>query len=295
MITHHQQHQRHQQAGFALALILIVVALIALVVGFMARSTGDAGDLRNKDEARLEANGLIGSASSLQAQFSTYLATTGTKAYQIYAARGGTDAVRTNIANLYRPDGAIVPPKFNPRAYDTGAIADTCTAAGNNSDTDGNGCMWYLTRMNLGLGNNVVGVDPVLGTELVGSAMTNEVVAFTFPLRLSVCQQLNNNLNGADLNANLVLATSPGGWSINGWGKLSPPVLNQRWSSWTTTSGDAAASGMGIEFMNGSIFPANPGAATFLPVINGSPRQNFCVVSGSVDGFLVYGQTVFIQ
>ncbi len=289
MIAHHQQHQRHQQAGFALALILIVVALIALVVGFMARSTGDAGNLRNKDEARLEANGLIGSASSLQAQFSTYLATTGTKAYQIYAARGGTDAVRTNIANLYRPDGAIVPPKFNPRAYDTGAIADTCTAAGNNSDTDSNGCMWYLTRMNLGLGNNIMEST----TSTNGSAMTNEVVALTFPLRLSVCQQLNNNLSGADLNADPVAATL----AINAWGKLAPPAAGQQWSSVVNldqNAGTAPAAAQG-QFVNGTNFAANAGAATFLPVINGSPRQNFCVSSAAPNARFVYGQTVFIQ
>ena len=254
MITHHQQHQRYQQAGFALALILIVVALIALVVGFMARSTGDAGNLQNKDEARLEANGLIGSASSLQAQFSTYLATTGTKAYQIYAARGGTDAVRTNIANLYRPDGAIVPPKFNPRAYDTGVIADTCTAAGNNSDTDSNGCMWYLTRMNLGLGNNIT--ENAGSTN--GSAMTNELVAFTFPLRLSVCQQLNNNLSGEDLNADPVAATL----AINAWGKLAPPAAGQQWSSVVNldqNAGTAPAAAQG-QFVNGTNFAANAGA-----------------------------------
>lgn len=289
MIAHHQQHQRHQQAGFALALILIVVALIALVVGFMARSTGDAGNLQNKNEARLEANGLIGSASSLQAQFSTYLATTGTKAYQIYAARGGTDAVRTNIGNLYRPDGAIVPPKFNPRAYDTGAIADTCTAAGNNSDTDSNGCMWYLTRMNLGLGNNIV--DPANPANNVGSAMTNEVVAFTFPLRLSVCQQLNNNLSGENLDANPVAATL----AINAWGKLAPPAAGQQWSSVVNldqNAGTAPAAAQG-QFVNGTNFALNAGAATFLPVINGSPRQNFCV--SSADNRFVYGQTVFIQ
>lgn len=287
MIAHHQQHQRHQQAGFALALILIVVALIALVVGFMARSTGDAGNLQNKDEARLEANGLIGSASSLQAQFSTYLATTGTKAYQIYAARGG--ALQNNIGNLYRPDGAIVPPKFNPRAYDTGAIADTCTGNGNgnNSDTDSNGCMWYLTRMNLGLGNNIV--DPANPANNVGSAMTNEVVAFTFPLRLSVCQQLNNNLSGENLNADPEAATL----AINAWGKLAPPVAGQQWSSVVNLTGNASTAFANAQFVNGTNFAANAGAATFLPVINGSPRQNFCV--SSTDNRFVYGQTVFIQ
>ncbi len=287
MITHHQQHQRHQQAGFALGLILIVVALIALVVGFMARSTGDAGNLQNKDEARLEANGLIGSASSVQAQFSTYLATTGTKAYQIYAARGGAN--NANIANLYRPDGAIQPPKFNPRAYDTDVIADTCTAAGNNSDTDSNGCMWYLTRMNLGLGNNIM--ESAVSTN--GSAMTNELVAFTFPLRLSVCQQLNNNLSGEDLNADPVAATL----AINAWGKLAPPAAGQQWSSVVDldqNAGTAPAAAQG-QFVNGTNFAANAGAATFLPVINGSPRQNFCVSSAAPNARFVYGQTVFIQ
>jgi type II secretory pathway pseudopilin PulG len=279
MISVQKHPHAEAQAGFALALILIVVALIALVVGFMARSSGDAGNLRNRDEARLEANGLIGSASSLQAQFSTYLATTGTKAYQIYAARGGAN--NANIANLYRPDGAIQPPKFNPRAYDTGAIADTCTGAGNNSDTDSNGCMWYLTRMNLGLGNNIE--DPANAG--VGSAMTNEVVAFTFPLRLSVCQQLNNNLSGADLNANPEAATL----AINAWGKLAPPAAGQQWSSVVPLDQDAgivptAAQG---QFVNGTNF------TDFLPVINGSTRQNFCV--SSADNRFVYGQTVFIQ
>jgi type II secretory pathway pseudopilin PulG len=283
-----QKHSRTDaQAGFALGLILIVVALIALVVGFMARSTGDAGNLQNKDEARLEANGLIGSASSVQAQFSTYLATTGTRAHQIYAARGGAN--NANIANLYRPDGAIQPPKFNPRAYDTGAIADTCTAAGNNSDTDRNGCMWYLTRMNLGLGNNIM----ESATSTNGSAMTNEVVAFTFPLRLSVCQQLNNNLSGEDLNANPVAATL----AINAWGKLAPPAAGQQWSSVVNldqNAGTAPAAAQG-QFVNGTNFAANAGAATFLPVINGSPRQNFCVSSAAPNARFVYGQTVFIQ
>jgi type II secretory pathway pseudopilin PulG len=281
-----QKHSRADaQAGFALGLILIVVALIALVVGFMARSSGDAGNLQNRDEARLEANGLIGSASSVQAQFSTYLATTGTKAYQIYAARGGAN--NANIANLYRPDGAIQPPKFNPRAYDTGAIADTCTAAGNNSDTDSNGCMWYLTRMNLGLGNNIM----ESATSTNGSAMTNEVVAFTFPLRLSVCQQLNNNLSAADLNADPVAATL----AINAWGKLAPPAAGQQWSSVVDLDQNAETAVANTQFLNGTNFAANVGAATFLPVINGSPRQNFCVSSAAPNARFVYGQTVFIQ
>ena len=281
-----QKHSRADaQAGFALGLILIVVALIALVVGFMARSSGDAGNLQNRDEARLEANGLIGSASSVQAQFSTYLATTGTKAYQIYAARGGAN--NANIANLYRPDGAIQPPKFNPRAYDTDAIADTCTGAGNNSDTDSNGCMWYLTRMNLGLGNNIM--ESAASTN--GSAMTNEVVAFTFPLRLSVCQQLNNNLSAADLNADPVAATL----AINAWGKLAPPAAGQQWSSVVDLDQNAETAVANPQLVNDTNFAANAGAATFLPVINGSPRQNFCVSSAAPNARFVYGQTVFIQ
>jgi hypothetical protein len=138
--------------------------------------------------------------------------------------------------------------------------------------------MWYLTRMNLGLGNNIE--DPANAG--VGSAMTNEVVAFTFPLRLSVCQQLNNNLSAADLNADPVAATL----AINAWGKLAPPAAGQQWSSVVNLDQNAGTAA------------ANAGAATFLPVINGSPRQNFCVSStdvSSTDNRFVYGQTVFIQ
>jgi hypothetical protein len=47
--------------------------------------------------------------------------------------------------------------------------------------------------------------------------------------------------------------------------------------------------------VNGTNFAANAGAATFLPVINGSPRQNFCVSSAAPNARFVYGQTVFIQ
>jgi hypothetical protein len=121
--------------------------------------------------------------------------------------------------------------------------------------------------------------------------MTNEVVAFTFPLRLSVCQQLNNNLSAADLNADPVAATL----AINAWGKLAPPAAGQQWSSVVDLDQNAETAVANTQFVNGTNFAANVGAATFLPVINGSPRQNFCVSSAVPNARFVYGQTVFIQ
>jgi type II secretory pathway pseudopilin PulG len=276
---------RHR--GFALALVLVVVALIGLIMAVLSRGTTSVSRVEDRDEARLQGSALITSVQTLQTQLSTNLASNGTKGYQLWAARGGT-TVRTSIYNLYRPEGGVTPPKFDERFYDSVAGVNPCANQSstnkNNSDTDSNGCMWYITRVNFKLGSNLVDAVPN------GSAMTNEIYVYTTPLKASICGQINNLLYQS-----LLSDTTPSCAGAGLLTKLAPPLSltysgTQKWSSIVDLTANASAPQPGIVVPE-TVYDA--GTPCTLPTINGAPRTEFCV-RDSANNYQ-YGKIVLIQ
>ena len=278
---------RHR--GFALALVLVVVALIGLIMAVLSRGTTSVSRVEDRDEARLQGSALITSVQTLQTQLSTNLASNGTKGYQLWAARGGT-TVRTSIYNLYRPEGGVTPPKFDERFYDSVAgvnpCADQSSTNKNNSDTDSNGCMWYITRVNFGLGSNLV--DAASN----GSAMTNEIYVYTTPLKASICGQINNLLYQSLLSDTTPSCGAAGNILLQT--KLAPPLSltyanAQKWSSVVELTDNASTQQDGI--IPNTVYDA--GTPCTLPTINGAPRTEFCV-RDSANNYQ-YGKIVLIQ
>lgn len=290
------------QNGFALGLILIVVALIAIVTGAIAVGNRGASSVGKQEEERLGASFLLTTGKGFEVQIASYLSANNLKGYQLYAVMGGADAVRNNVANLWRPRGGLTPPKVAESSYvDTpiaaihgaGATQGACALNPTyDTDTNGNGCAWYLGRVNLGLGRNVT------TNGWLGSSLTNELIVYTFPLRLAVCQQTNNLLFAAPLNdAPLQIAR------VDVWGKLAANDGTNRWAPTVdATPADAAQDSrtavVSDQFSQGGIASTTAGAAA-PPTINGEPRNEFCAnANGGLaagTNIYTYVKTVYVQ
>jgi hypothetical protein len=280
---------RRRHAGFALAIVLVVVTLIGVVIALLAKGAAGTGNIEGREGARAQGDGLISTAANLREQLGGYIATSGVKPYQLWAARSGTDAVYKSIYNLYRPEGGILPPKINSRAY-AGGCTDQDASNKNNSDTDSDGCMWYITRINFKLGENSVS-----GTN--GSAMTNEIFAYTAPIQSSICSQINSVLFQEALAATFKTCATTAILS-----KLAPPLDvtysgTQQWSSVVDATADAKSPQDGTipntvydapSYCNTSAPPAN------LPQIAGAGRNEFCVKASTSTTYM-YGKILLVQ
>jgi hypothetical protein len=288
------------QAGFALGLILIVVALIAIVTGAIALGNRGASSVGKQEEERLGASFLLTTGKGFEVQIASYVTANNLKGYQLYAVMGGTDAaVRNNVANLWRPRGGLTPPKVAVTSYVDTPIVDIHGAGAtqgacalnptNDTDANGNGCAWYLSRVNMGLGRNTLAA----GQQWTGSSLTNDLIVYTFPLRLAVCQQANNLLFAAPLSD----APTPI-VRVNVWGKLAAndgtnqwaPLVGIKTNSTTPTS-------VGLLATGGINRPVGPVVAAAPPTINGEPRNEFCANANGVlpANIYTYVKTVYVQ
>ena len=289
------------QNGFAIGLILIVVALIAIITGAIAVGNRGASSVGKQEEERLGASFLLTTGKGFEVQIASYVTANNLKGYQLYAVMGGTDAVRNNVANLWRPRGGLTPPKVAESSYvDTpiaaihgaGATQGAC-ALNPTYDTDNNpnGCAWYLSRINLGIGRNILDA----GQQWTGSALTNDLIVYTFPLRLAVCQQTNNLLFAAPLSDNPVELQR-----VDFWGKLAANDGTNRWAPTVALlTGNSQNSTSDIEFVHGGI--VGPAGATVAapPTISGEPRNEFCgnanIGLAAGTDIYTYVKTVFVQ
>jgi hypothetical protein len=248
----------------------------------------------------LGASFLLTTGKGFEVQIASYLSANNLKGYQLYAVMGGTDAVRNNVANLWRPRGGLTPPKVATGSYVDTPIVDIHGAGAtqgacalnptNDTDTNGNGCAWYLTRVNMGLGRNTLPPSD----QWTGSSLTNDLIVYTFPLRLAVCQQTNNLLFAAPLSdAPVPLAR------VNVWGKLAANDGTNRWAPAVGANSDSRTPTSAPEFLMGGIAGDAAGAAT-TPTINGEPRNEFCSnanLGGLAAGtnMYTYVKTVYVQ
>jgi hypothetical protein len=288
------------QNGFAIGLILVVVALMAIVIGAIALGNRGASSVGKQEEERLGASFLLTTGKGFEVQIASYLSANNLKGYQLYAVMGGTDAVRNNVANLWRPRGGLTPPKVATGSYVDTPIVDIHGAGAtqgacalnptNDTDTNGNGCAWYLSRVNLGIGRNTLDA----GQQWVGSSLTNDLIVYTFPLRLAVCQQTNNLLFAAPLSD----APTPI-VRVNGWGKLAANDGTNRWAPVVETTVNSSTGTARAEFSQGGI--NGPAGATVAasPTISGEPRNEFCgnanIGLAAGTDIYTYVKTVFVQ
>jgi hypothetical protein len=294
------------QNGFAIGLILIVVSLLAIVIGAIALGNRGASSVGKQEEERLGASFLLTTGKGFEVQIASYVTANNLKGYQLYAVMGGTDAVRNNVANLWRPRGGLTPPKVAVTSYvDTpivdihgaGATQGACALNPNNdTDANGNGCAWYLGRVNLGLGRNVLQA----GQQWVGSSLTNDLIVYTFPLRLAVCQQANNLLFAAPLS-DAPVQMQP----VTGWNKLAANNGTNPWAPLVAATPAAAAvdsrtAATSGQFTQGGI--NGPAGATVAasPTISGEPRNEFCGnanigLAAAGTNIYTYVKTVYVQ
>ena len=294
------------QNGFAIGLILVVVALLAIVIGAIALGNRGASTVGKQEEERLGASFLLTTGKGFEVQIASYLSANNLKGYQLYAVMGGTDAVRNNVANLWRPRGGLTPPKVAESSYvDTpiaaihgaGATQGACALNPTyDTDTNGNGCAWYLGRVNMGIGRNVLQA----GQQWTGSSLTNDIIAYTFPLRLAVCQQTNNLLFAAPLSD----APTPI-IRVDAWSKSAANDGTNRWAPMVGATPPAAAVDSrnptsDPEFSKGGINEP-PGGVLIAgqPIIIGEPRNEFCG-NANIDlaagtDIYTYVKTVFVQ
>jgi hypothetical protein len=291
------------QNGFAIGLILIVVSLLAIVIGAIALGNRGASSVGKQEEERLGASFLLTTGKGFEVQIASYVTANNLKGYQLYAVMGGTDAVRNNVANLWRPRGGLTPPKVATGSYVDTPIVDIHGAGAtqgacalnptNDTDTNGNGCAWYLGRVNLGLGRNVLQA----GQQWVGSSLTNDLIVYTFPLRLAVCQQTNNLLFAAPLSD----APTPI-VRVIAWGKLAANDGTNRWAPVVpAAAADSRTPTSAGEFSQGGINQPPPGGGLIAgqPIINGEPRNEFCsnanVGLAAGTNMYTYVKTVYVQ
>jgi hypothetical protein len=287
------------QNGFAIGLILVVVALMAIVIGAIATGNRGASSVGKQEEERLGASFLLTTGKGFEVQIASYVTANNLKGYQLYAVMGGTDAVRNNVANLWRPRGGLTPPKVAETSYEQAPIAAIHGAATQGAcalnptyDTDNNpnGCAWYLARVNLGLGRNVT------PDGWGGSSLTNDLIVYTFPLRQAVCQQTNNLLFAAPLSDAPTQIVR-----VNAWGKLG---ANDGTNPWTPMVGAGANSQTPKSAANQHAGGINqpPGGVLIAgqPIISGEPRNEFCgnanfdlVADGT--NIYTYVKTVYVQ
>lgn len=292
------------QNGFAIGLILVVVALMAIVIGAIATGNRGATTVGKQEEERLGASFLLTTGKGFEVQIASYVTANNLKGYQLYAVMGGTDAVRNNVANLWRPRGGLTPPKVAESSYvDTpiaaihgaGATQGACALNPTyDTDTNGNGCAWYLSRVNMGIGRNILDAG-----QWTGSALTNDLIVYTFPLRLAVCQQTNNLLFAAPLSGAPVQMQP-----VTGWRKLAANDGANQWAPVVAATPAAAAVDSrnptnSAQFSSGGI--VGPAGATVAapPTISGEPRNEFCANAniGLAAGTNIYTyvKTVFVQ
>jgi hypothetical protein len=293
------------QAGFAIGLILIVVSLLAIVIGAIALGNRGASSVGKQEEERLGASFLLTTGKGFEVQIASYLSANNLKGYQLYAVMGGTDAVRTNVANLWRPRGGLTPPKVVATSYVDTPIVDIHGAGAtqgacalnptNDTDTNGNGCAWHLSRVNLGIGRNTLDA----GQQWVGSSLTNDLIVYTFPLRLAVCQQTNNLLFAAPLSDAPVPLVR-----VNVWGKLAANDGTNPWAPLVAATPAAAAvdsrtAATSGQFTQGGINGSAGATVAAPPTISGEPRNEFCsnanlgLAAGT--NIYTYVKTVYVQ
>lgn len=296
------------QNGFAIALILIVVALMAIVIGAIATGNRGATTVGKQEEERLGASFLLTTGKGFEVQIASYVTANNLKGYELYAvqragatATAAEQAAFTNVANLWRPRGGLTPPKVAETSYEQAPIAaihgagETRGACALNptydTDNNGNGCAWYLSRVNLGIGRNTM----TPGDQWTGSSLTNDIIAYTFPLRLAVCQQTNNLLFSAPLSDAPTRIVG-----VTAWGKLAANNNDNRWAPIVVLPANSQNPTSAIEFSQGGINEP-PGGVLIAgqPIINGEPRNEFCGNAnfGLADGtdIYTYVKTVFVQ
>lgn len=293
------------QNGFAIGLILVVVALLAIVIGAIATGNRGASTVGKQEEERLGASFLLTTGKGFEVQIASYVTANNLKGYQLYAVMGGADAVRNNVANLWRPRGGLTPPKVAETSYEqapiaaihgAGAAQGACALNPTyDTDNNGNGCAWYLSRVNMGIGRNTLDA----GQQWTGSALTNDLIVYTFPLRLAVCQQTNNLLFAAPLS-DAPVQMQP----VTGWNKLAANDGANQWAPVVAATPAAAAVDSrtptnSAQFSSGGI--VGPAGATVAapPTISGEPRNEFCANAniGLAAGTNIYTyvKTVFVQ
>jgi hypothetical protein len=297
------------QNGFAIGLILVVVALLAIVIGAIATGNRGASTVGKQEEERLGASFLLTTGKGFEVQIASYVTANNLKGYQLYAVqRAGATAAEqaafTNVANLWRPRGGLTPPKVAETSYEQAPIAAIHGAGATqgacalnptyDTDTNGNGCAWYLSRVNMAIGRNVLQA----GQQWEGSSLTNDLIVYTFPLRVAVCQQTNNLLFAAPLSDAPVPLVH-----VFWWGKLAANDGTNRWAPvvWATPAAAAVDSRnptSAVEFSQGGIASTTAGTAA-PPTINGEPRNEFCANanSGLAAGtnIYTYAKTVYVQ
>jgi hypothetical protein len=285
------------QNGFAIGLILIVVSLLAIVIGAIALGNRGASSVGKQEEERLGASFLLTTGKGFEVQIASYVTANNLKGYQLYAVMGGTDAVRNNVANLWRPRGGLTPPKVAATSYVDTPIAAIHGAATqgacalnptNDTDTNGNGCAWYLTRVNMGIGRNTWAAESTWG----GSSLTNDLIVYTFPLRLAVCQQTNNLLFAAPLSDAPVQLSR-----VDVWGKLAANDGTNRWAPVVGATSDSRTATSATEYAQGGIAGDAATGAAAPPTISGEPRNEFCgnANNGLATNIYTYAKIVYVQ
>ena len=292
MISQKNFSKQKRNAGFGLAIVLLAIVLIGVISAFIAQSFEPSESLEDKEGAKLDASNIVTGGQTFESQVGTYIATNGLKGYQLFAVRA-----TSQVNNLWRPAGGLVPPKVPTNAY----VFPACSSGSTNNPTNdsdlgsasghGDGCAWYLTRVNMGIGKNKL-QGPT--DQWTGSALTNDLVAYSFPLRLVVCQQINNllyNVSLDDTPVSMVATTL--------WGKLAVSDNTKVWAPVIALSGNARTTTNSTEFAQSGIYDTSGGSSVAgLPVIGGEGRTEGCgngSLGGSGANIYTYYKVVLTQ
>jgi hypothetical protein len=267
---------RNSTAGFAIALVLLTIALIAVILGALAASTRNVYNSRGNEKDRGQAASVNATAKSIENQIVSHIGGTGIKGYQLHAIRSGSTAQLNADGNLWRPAGNINPPAVLTDAYEGTA----CTTANQNKDNDPDGCTWYLTALDMGLGKPA----PTTGATLAEA----EIAVYTFPLKLFYCQQLNHNLLSSSLDQTPSPVFNPMQWNH----LIAPTTANPRFANLTSIGTTTTTTPAAIACSNTAC--ATPLAQP--PTINGSPRNEFCGTGNNLGNNLnIYAKVVLVQ
>jgi hypothetical protein len=220
--------KRSGQAGFAIGLVLLVVGLIAVIMAAIANSTRNSGNSVVLEGNRLGADLLLKQTGDWTGGFQRMAVVAGIKPYQITVVRSTAATTFQVATNMLGPYGMIPDQVPLPAAYMDGCGTSI------NADNHAAGCMWYLSRGNLGE------KTPYDATTTATEAATADYFVYTFFLNDAVCRQINNVFYGDDIGLDPIVVSNTS-TAILGFGKIYPPAANQSFATRAPLNGNASA------------------------------------------------------
>ncbi len=182
----------NRQSGFAIGTILLAVILIAAIVSAIAIASRGSSTQSGREQARVQASTLLQQGANLRSGFERMVANGNDRGSITASADGADQAANCTNAAVTNPNPANAVNCLYHTTEGGTTVQQISSAA--MDPAGGNMTRYYLIR----------------GVILSGVGNGNNIVVALGDLRLDVCRQINNQVNGM-----LVTADPPASAGIN--------------------------------------------------------------------------------